>query len=147
MRLAALALGLLWASEASSKPKPLAYGPIGEDAAYGYRERPNGENAYTLLIVAPRWSSIAEATAMWERRASDLCPAGVAKRIIFRSDRKERYVAAGYVYGSVGVSSRAPGAFEVEGYLYCKAGPGPEPGLDPKPSATPAAPAAPAPPP
>jgi hypothetical protein len=118
---ALLALGLLFGVEACATPKPAAYGPIGDAEPYGYKDRSNGDGSYTLLAVVPANSSVAEARAFWERRAQELCPTGVSKRIIFRAERKENMTPAGYVYGGTGFSSRMTRAYEVEGYLYCTA--------------------------
>lgn len=111
---------LLLGLAACATPKPPVYGPISDTEPYGYRDRPNGEGAYTVLAKVPPHSSAAEARTFWERRAQELCPAGVSKQIVFRTERKESMLPAGYVYGGAGLSSRSTLAFEVEGYVYCK---------------------------
>lgn len=113
-------LGLLLSLGACATPKPPVYGPIGDAEPYGYKDRANPDGGYTLLAIVPPHSSVAEASNFWDRRAQELCPAGVSKRIIFRSDRKEYLMPAGYVYRGAGFSSRLTQAYEVEGYLYCK---------------------------
>ncbi|MDP3748119.1 MAG: hypothetical protein Q8Q88_13840 [Phenylobacterium sp.] len=117
---AAPLLALLLGLGACATPKPPVYGPIGDAEPYGYKDRSNADGGYTLLAIVPSHSSVAEASSFWDRRAQELCPAGVSKRIIFRSDRKEQLIPAGYVYGGAGISGRATRAYEVEGYLYCK---------------------------
>jgi hypothetical protein len=106
---------------ACATPEPPAYAPISETVRFGYRDRPNADGGHTLLVVMPAHSKLADAHAYWERRAAELCPAGVAKRNVFRSDRKEHMAPAGYVHGSVGVGTRYPVGYEIEGYVYCKA--------------------------
>ncbi len=100
--------------------KPLVYGPIGDKTPYGYRDRPNPDGGHTLLAVVPAFSSLKEARAFWDRRADELCPDGVAKRIVFRTEREESMMSAPYVYQGAGVASRTTTGFEVEGYVYCK---------------------------
>ncbi|MDO8900738.1 MAG: hypothetical protein Q7V15_05215 [Phenylobacterium sp.] len=117
-----LTIGL--ALQACATPAPPPFGPISETQRHGYREQPHGEGAYTLLAVAPFNASAADARAVWERRAEELCPAGVSKRIIFRADKRESMGAAHYIEGGAGIASRSTQAFEVEGYVYCEANPG-----------------------
>jgi hypothetical protein len=118
---ALLTTGLLLGLQACVTPAPPPYGPISETQPHGYRERAHEEGAYTLLAVAPFNASAADARAIWERRAQELCPEGVSKRIIFRADKKEIMGGAYYVAGGAGIASRSPRAFEVEGYVYCQA--------------------------
>jgi hypothetical protein len=115
-----LAAGVLLALQACATPAPPVYGPIADKVVYGYRDHPSGDGGHTVLAVVPAHSSLKEAQAFWDRRAGELCPGGVAKRIVFRSERKEFMSAAPYVYSGTGFSSRATTAFEVEGYVYCK---------------------------
>ena len=117
---ALLALGAALSLQACATPEPVAYGPIGETARYGYKDRPNPDGGHTLLVVMPPHAALAEARAFWDRRAEELCPGGVAKRNVFRAERKEAMLPAGYVHNGAGVSSRATMAHEVEGYVYCK---------------------------
>ena len=124
MRLRLLAAALMAAGvQACATPPPPAYGPISDTVRFGYRDRPNPDGGHTLLVVMPAHSALADARATWDRRAGELCPDGVAKRNIFRSDRKEHMAPAGYVHGSVGVGTRFPVGYEIEGYVYCKAAP------------------------
>jgi hypothetical protein len=120
---AALLLGATLAGlQACATPAPMAYGPISETVPHGYRDRPNRDGGHTVLVVAPPHTPVQEARAFWDRRAAELCPAGVAKAIVFRTDRKEIMAPAGYVQGGAGFSSRTPQAHEIEGYVYCKNG-------------------------
>lgn len=116
-----LALGPLLTLQACATPPPAVYGPISDTVPYGYRDRPNPDGGHTLLTALPVNSSLAEARTFWDRRAAELCPGGVAKQIVFRSDRKEVMAPAGYAYNSVSFSTRATTGFEIEGYIYCKA--------------------------
>jgi hypothetical protein len=86
-------------------------------------DRPNPDGGHTLLVVMPAHSTLADARAYWDRRADELCPDGVIKRNVFRSDRREFMPRAGYVHGSVGVGTRIAAGYEVEGYVYCTAAP------------------------
>ena len=123
MRLKLLAAALLAAGglHACATPPPPAYGPISDTVRFGYRDRPNPDGGHTLLVVMPAHSELADARAFWDRRAGELCPEGVAKRNIFRSDRKETMTRGGYVHGSMGVGARYATGYEIEGYVYCKA--------------------------
>ena len=117
------ALTAAGAAGACATPPPPVYGPISDTVRFGYRDRPNPDGGHTLLVVMPAHSGPADARVFWDRRAEELCPGGVAKRIIFRSDRKELMTPAGYVHGGAGVGMRVPTGHEVEGYVYCKAVP------------------------
>lgn len=117
---ALLASGALLSLQACATPKPFVYGPISEAEPYGYRDRPSSDGGRTLAVIVPAHSSLAEAKAAWERRALELCPGGISKRIIFRAERKEFMAGAAYVYRGIGSSSRSTTAHEVEGYVYCK---------------------------
>ena len=119
----ALTLAPALTLDACATPKPPVYGPIGDAQPFGYKDRPTGDGSFTLLTVVPAYASLTEAQAFWTRRAEELCPSGISRRIIFRVERKENMTPAGYVYGGTGVSSRFPLAYEVEGYLYCNATP------------------------
>lgn len=117
----ALLLVAILSLQACAAPKPAVYGPIGEKVPHGYKERLNPDGGYTLLVIMPPYSPLSDGHAFWDRRAAELCPGGLAKRIVFRAERKQTFISAGYVYGGASVSSRAVTAFEVEGYVYCKA--------------------------
>ena len=125
MQLKLLAAAVMAAGgvQGCATPPPPAYGPISDTARFGYKDRPNPDGGHTLLVVMPAHSQLADARAYWDRRAVELCPGGVAKRNIFRSDRKENMAPAGYVHGSVGVGTRYAVGYEIEGYVYCKAAP------------------------
>jgi hypothetical protein len=104
-------------------PDPPVYGPISETVRFGYRDRPNPDGSHTVLVAMPAHSTVEDGRGFFDRRADELCPEGVAKRNIFRSDRKELMAPAGYVHGSVGVGTRVPVGYEIEGYVHCKAAP------------------------
>ena len=101
-------------------PEPPVYGPISDTVRFGYKDRPNPDGGHTLLVVMPAHAALPDGRIFWNRRAEELCPAGVSKRNIFRSDRREHMAPAGYVHGSVGVGMRVPVGYEIEGYVYCK---------------------------
>ena len=123
MRLKPFAAALLVTAglQGCATPAPPVYGPISDTVRFGYRDRPNTDGGHTLLVVMPAHSGLADARAFWDRRAGELCPGGVAKRNIFRADRRELMAPAGYVHGSVGIGSRVAAGYEVEGYVYCNA--------------------------
>ena len=102
---------------------PPAYGPMSETARYGYKDRLNADGGHTVLAVMPPFMTVDAAREVFDRRAGELCLDGVAKRIVFRAERKERMSEASYVYQGVGFSSRQTLAYEVEGYVYCKPAP------------------------
>ncbi|WP_394761142.1 hypothetical protein [Phenylobacterium sp.] len=118
---ALLVSGAPLALQACATPEPAVYAPIGEAVQYGYKDRPNPDGGHTVLVVVPRQSSPTEARSFWDRRAEELCPGGVSKRIVFRSELKELMIPAGYVQYSAGFGSRLALGYEVEGYVYCKA--------------------------
>ena len=115
-----LSSGALLAIQACATPAPVVYGPMGPKSAFGYRDSPNPEGGHTVLVALPPQVSLTEARAFWDRRADELCPGGVAKRIVFRSERKEFMSHAPYVQYGAGVSSRLPTSYELEGYVYCR---------------------------
>lgn len=102
---------------------PAVYGPIGPEAPYGYKDRPNADGGYTVLVVMAGYATAAELRVFFDRRAAELCPTGVDRTNIFRVQANEYYADAPYVYGSAGVGSRARVGVELEGYVYCKPGP------------------------
>lgn len=103
--------------------KPVVYGPVGPEAPYGYSDRKNPDGGYTVLVTMPGYSTSADLRAFFDRRAGELCLAGVERTNVFRVHASEYYSSAPYVYGSAGVSSRSRVGVELEGYVYCKAGP------------------------
>ena len=110
--------------------KPVVYGPIGAEAPYGYKDRPNPDGGFVVLVAMPGSSSPADLRAFFDRRAGELCPTGIARTNVFRVYANEYYAQAQYVYGSAGVGSRSRVGVELEGYVYCKAGPaGPAAGV------------------
>ncbi|WP_372781576.1 hypothetical protein [Phenylobacterium sp.] len=118
---ALLVSGTLLGLQACATPEPIAYGPIGETVRYGYKDRANPDGGHTVLVALPPRSPLADARGFWDRRAEELCPGGVAKRIVFRSERKEIMSPASYIQGQAGISSRVSTGYELEGYVYCKA--------------------------
>lgn len=102
---------------------PAIYGPIGPEVPYGYKDRPNPDGGHTVLVIMAGHATVAELRGFFERRAAELCPAGLERTNIFRVQANEYYAAAPYVYGSAGVGSRSRMGVELEGYVYCKAGP------------------------
>ncbi|HEY0435187.1 MAG TPA: hypothetical protein VGC92_01005 [Phenylobacterium sp.] len=117
---AALAWGLLLSLQACATPEPVVYGPIGEAVRFGYKDQGNADGGHTVLVVLPPQTQPGEARAYWDRRAEELCPGGVSKRIVFRSERKEIMSPAAYVQYTASFSSRIATAYELEGYVYCK---------------------------
>lgn len=103
--------------------KPAVYGPIGPEVPYGYKDRLNPDGGHTVLVVLAGHASAAELRGFFERRATELCSAGVDRTNVFRVQANEYYADAPYVYGSAGVGSRARVGVELEGYVYCKPGP------------------------
>ncbi len=103
--------------------KPAIYGPIGTEVPYGYKDRVNPDGGHTVLVVMAGHASAAELRGFFDRRAAELCPAGVDRTNVFRIQANEYYADAPYVYGSAGVGSRARVGVELEGYVYCKPGP------------------------
>lgn len=101
---------------------PVVYGPIGPEAPYGYKDRPNPDGGFTVLVAMPGYASPAALRAFFDRRAGELCPGGVERTNVFRVHASEYYPGAPYVYGSAGVSSRSRVGVELEGYVYCKPG-------------------------
>jgi hypothetical protein len=102
--------------------KPAIYGPIGPEVPYGYKDRPNADGGHTVLVVMAGHATAAELRVFFDRRAAELCPAGIDRTNIFRVHAAEYYASAPYVYGSAGVGSRARVGVELEGYVYCKPG-------------------------
>lgn len=119
---AAALLGLLLA--ACATPGPPAYGPIGPETPFGYKDNANADGGHTVLARLPPHVLPADARLYWNRRAEELCPRGIAKRNIFRTDTRQTGGQAPYVHGGVGMGHRVTTAVEVEGYVYCKAAAG-----------------------
>ncbi len=102
--------------------KPVVYGPIGPEVPHGYSDRQNPDGGYTVLVAMPGYSSPTDLRAFFDRRAGELCTAGVERTNVFRVHASEYYSDAPYVYGSAGVSSRSRVGVLLEGYVYCKPG-------------------------
>lgn len=99
--------------------KPVLYGPIGPEVPHGYKDRVNADGSFTVLVAMPGHSTPADLRGFFDRRAGELCPGGVERTNVFRLHRGD-YTTSGYVYGSVGMSSRVWVGTELEGYVYCK---------------------------
>jgi hypothetical protein len=117
MALAVSALGLQGCAT-----KPVAYGPIGPETAYGYKDRVNPDGSHTVLVVMPGHGTPAGLRAFFDRRSTELCPAGVERTNVFRVDSNTFYASAPAVYGGVGIGSRVVAGTELEGYVHCKPG-------------------------
>ncbi len=115
------AIGLLLQGCAAAKP--VIYGPIGPEAPHGYSDRRNPDGGFTVLVAMPGYSTPADLRAFFDRRAGELCQAGIERTNVFRLHASEYFPGAPYVYGGAGVSSRSRLGVELEGYVYCKAGP------------------------
>lgn len=113
-RALALAAGLMLAGCAT---QPVVYGPIGQTTPFGYRDYPNPDGGHTLLVVMPGMANPQEVWAFWERRAGELCPAGTAKRNVFRAERKDTIVLP--TSNSANVAQRVWASYQMEGYVYC----------------------------
>lgn len=113
------AAGLLLQACAST---PAVYGPITADVPHGYADRPSNDGGFTVLVRMPGNASVAVLRDFFDRRAAELCTAGVDRTNVFRVTANESYAPATYVYGSAGVGSRARVGTEMEGYVYCKPG-------------------------
>lgn len=100
--------------------KPTVYGPIGPEAPYGYRDRQNPDGGHTVLVVMGGHESATYLRVFFDRRAAELCPAGVERSNVFRVQAKEVYIPATYVQGAATIGSRSLGGIELEGYVYCK---------------------------
>lgn len=118
--------------------KPAIYGPIGPETPYGYKDRPNPDGGHTVLVAMAGHATAPELRVFFERRAAELCPAGIDRTNIFRVQANEYYADAPYVYGSAGVGSRSRVGVELEGYVYCKPGQGDLAAPVPAPVPTPA---------
>jgi hypothetical protein len=102
--------------------KPFVYGPVGPKAPFGYTDRQNADGGFTVLMKMPANGSPAELRANFDRRAGELCPAGVARTNVFRVTHDGYNAPAPAVYGSVGIGQRVWTGAELEGYVYCKPG-------------------------
>ncbi len=102
--------------------KPTVYGPITAEVPHGYADRPSNDGGFTVLVRMPGTASVAMLRDFFDRRAAELCTAGVDRTNVFRVTANEAYAPGTYVYGSVGMGSRARFGTEMEGYVYCKPG-------------------------
>jgi len=99
--------------------KPVVYGPIGPEAPYGYQDAQNADGGHTVRVAMPGQAAPEALRAFFDRRAGELCPAGVARANVFRMNR-DGYASAPYVHGGVSVGTRTWIGAELEGYVYCK---------------------------
>lgn len=119
-----VALGLAAAAlllQGCATAPPVVYGPVGSEAQYGYKDRPNPDGGFTVLVLLPGHASAAELRSFFDRRAGELCEAGIDRTNVFRVHASEYYGSAPYVYGGAGIGSRSRMGVELEGYVYCKA--------------------------
>lgn len=101
---------------------PAEYGPIGAETPYGYSDRLNPDGGHTVLVVMAGNATVTALRAFFDRRAAELCPAGIDRTNVFRVNADEYYSAAPYVYGGASIGTRARTGVELEGYVYCKPG-------------------------
>lgn len=100
---------------------PVVYGPISPEAPHGYRDRQNPDGGFTVLIAMPGQASTIDLRAFFDRRAAELCPAGIARTNVFRITVSDQtYVNYASQYPSV--ASRYRTGVQLEGYVYCKSG-------------------------
>jgi hypothetical protein len=119
-RAAALILaGAVLVHGCATAAKPVVYGPIGDEQAYGYRDRENPDGGHTVLVTVPAGFPASEARAWFDRRAGELCPGGVERTNVFRAQANE-YTMRNYG-GPPSAASRIFTTSELEGYVYCKA--------------------------
>lgn|GEM_PF-2090848 len=103
--------------------KPAVYGPISAEVPHGYSDRAGKDGGFTVLIKMPGNASPPMLKDFFDRRAAELCAAGVDRINVFRVTASEYYAGATYVYGGAGVGSRSRVGTEMEGYVYCKPDP------------------------
>jgi hypothetical protein len=99
---------------------PAVYGPIGAEVPYGFKDRPNPDGGHTILVVMAGFQTVADLRGFFDRRAAELCPAGVERSNVFRVQANEYFSSAPYVQGGAGIGSRSRQGVELEGYVYCK---------------------------
>jgi hypothetical protein len=92
----------------------IEYGPLGGKPAarFAYKETPNGEARYTLMIIGSGVPDMNVMQAMWDRRAQELCRSSQYTKVIFRADRPTT------LYGYYGGAAGQP---VLEGFLDCSA--------------------------
>lgn len=120
-RLAVLTGGLaLVLTAAGCATKPIVYGPRTlPDQPWGYEGKANPDGGHTVLFVMPGGTPAAQVKALWERRAGEVCPGGIAKSNIFRADHPS-FTQQGYAYNAPAANYRVYSSAEIEGYVYCK---------------------------
>jgi hypothetical protein len=100
---------------------PLKYGPMAENHGLGYRDFPNADGSFTILVVA---FDSATAQQFWDRRAQELCGDTHFHKNIFRAEvpvvRVSGYAPSAVNPGYGGAYSEDQhGSFYLEGYLRC----------------------------
>lgn len=111
------ATGLLL--QACATANPVVYGPISPEAPHGYRDRQNPDGGFTVLVAMPGQASTDDLRAFFDRRAGELCLAGIARTNVFRmTARDQTYVNYAAQYPTVAHRYRT--GVELEGYVYCK---------------------------
>jgi hypothetical protein len=105
--------------QACATVPPIVYGPIAPEQPHGFKDRPNADGGFTVLVVEPGHAKPEILRAYFYRRAAELCPGGVDHTTIFRMDRPDT-VLRNYS-NQPSVAQRIWIAAEVEGYVYCKA--------------------------
>ena len=101
---------------------PAVYGPIGAEAPYGYSDHENPDGSHTVLVVMAGNATVAALREFFDRRATELCPAGLERTNVFRVHADEYYASAPAVYGGAGFGTRGRLGVHLEGYVYCKSG-------------------------
>lgn len=99
--------------------KPVVYGAIGPETPHGYQDRQNPDGGFTVRVAMPPYAAPTELRAFFDRRADELCPAGVERTNVFRVNRHE-HTAMSYGGNGVTIGSRVATGTELEGYVYCK---------------------------
>lgn len=108
--------------QACAAAKPVVYGPIGPEAPYGYADRQNPDGGFTVKIAMPGSGSTADLRTFFDRRAAELCPAGLDRTNVFRIYVNDQTSMPYNAYGP-SVASRYRAGVELEGYVYCKPAP------------------------
>jgi hypothetical protein len=138
------AAALACLSACATVDEPLQYGPIGTGGyGYGYQDSANQDGSFTVVVITPNDGL---GRQFFERRAEELCPAGIAQQSIFRVQQRLE-MATGYsgtvvsgVYQGSTYTYPTYGAIMVEGMVRCapttaeaKPDPAPAPTLAPAP--------------
>jgi hypothetical protein len=99
---------------------PPAYGPIGPESRYGYRDTRNADGSYTVRVVT---NNAGLAHTFWDRRAQELCGGPDFDKNIFRAEIPV-VTYSGTATGPSGYTGYYTadqyGDLILEGYLRCK---------------------------